>query len=254
MTPKSEKWIRPINRLIIPEDHHLYIPIADHSTADLLAHLEEICDFIDVNLADDRRQPSTTTSTTTGWQFDPPSWDDEPELGIPTEPSSGAAFRLAEPAGQPSSGRDEGKVLIHCVMGRSRSPAAAAAYLMRDSSRGGGTPLSAEEALGIVKAGRRVAGPNRGFVEQLRVWEGCGFELWEEGEGGVGRRRKGLYEEIVGRMLRERERGMDRREEVWWGQAGRRRPGGRGERSGRQAEAGGARVGVLRGLMRLAML
>lgn len=116
--------------------------------------------------------------------------------------------------------------------------------------------MSAEEALGIVKAGRKVAEPNKGFLEQLGVWEGCGFELWEEGEGeegeGGGRKRKAMYEELVRRVERERERRVERERqgrgeregrfdggyEPWAGRAGRRN----GEQGGRQAEAGG-RVG-----------
>lgn len=125
---------------------------------------------------------------------------------------------------------------------------------MRSSSRGWGTPMSAEEALGIVKKGRMVAEPNKGFLEQLGVWEGCGFELWEEGEGeegeGGGRKRKTMYEELVRRVERERERRVERErqgrgeregrfdggDEPW---AGRRSGEGRGGQGGRQAEEGG---------------
>lgn len=99
--------------------------------------------------------------------------------------------------------------------------------------------MSAEEALGIVKKGRKVAEPNKGFLEQLGVWEGCGFELWEEGEGG-GRKRKAMYEELMRRVERERERRVERERqgrgeregrfdggyEPWAGRAGRRREEG----------------------------
>lgn len=83
--------------------------------------------------------------------------------------------------------------------------------------------MSAGEALGVVKKGRRVAAPNKGFLEQLGIWEGCGFELWEEGEGGVGRRTP-VYEGLVRRVERERQRKVDGERE---------RRGGRGGRSER---------------------
>lgn len=106
--------------------------------------------------------------------------------------------------------------------------------------------MSAGEALGVVKAQRRVAAPNKGFLEQLGIWEGCGFELWEEGEGGVGRRRTPGYEGLVRRVERERQRKVDGERErrggrggrserwfkPWVGLAGRGRGGGRGGEGG----------------------
>lgn len=55
--------------------------------------------------------------------------------------------------------------LVHCVGGRSRSPALIVAFLM--SSRG----LSFSKALSLVKARRPVASVNEGFQRQLRAYE-----------------------------------------------------------------------------------
>ncbi|KAK6430678.1 hypothetical protein LTR95_013162 [Oleoguttula sp. CCFEE 5521] len=55
-------------------------------------------------------------------------------------------------------------VFVHCAMGKSRSAAAAMAYLMWKEG------VSKEVALGWVCEGRPVCGPNPGFMEQLDVW------------------------------------------------------------------------------------
>jgi len=63
-----------------------------------------------------------------------------------------------------NSGPDA-RVLVHCFQGISRSTTVVAAYLM--SSRG----WSVSKALTHIKAVRRVAEPNVGFVSQLKEYE-----------------------------------------------------------------------------------
>ncbi|KAI5810754.1 protein-tyrosine phosphatase-like protein [Pyronema omphalodes] len=58
-----------------------------------------------------------------------------------------------------------GKVLVHCVEGVSRSSSMVLAYIM--SERG----LSYKQALRLVKLRRCVACPNIGFERQLKEWE-----------------------------------------------------------------------------------
>ncbi|XP_064652922.1 dual specificity protein phosphatase 3-like [Lineus longissimus] len=53
-----------------------------------------------------------------------------------------------------------GKVLVHCIMGRSRSPTLVLAYLMKKHG------MTAEEALKTVKENRDIC-PNAGFLQQL---------------------------------------------------------------------------------------
>ncbi|CAF9917177.1 hypothetical protein IMSHALPRED_003488 [Imshaugia aleurites] len=84
--------------------------------------------------------------------------------------------------------RAEGKkILVHCRMGISRSVTLVMAYLMR--AWGVGFP----EAQTFVKEKRPMASPNRGFCEQLRVWQACeyGVEQIVDGE----RREKAPYAE-----------------------------------------------------------
>ena len=58
-----------------------------------------------------------------------------------------------------------GKVLIHCIKGISRSPAIAIGYLMWKRR------LSVENALVIVRGHRQIADPNPSFVFQLKDWQ-----------------------------------------------------------------------------------
>ncbi len=61
--------------------------------------------------------------------------------------------------------QSEGKVLVHCAYGISRSASMVIAYLMHKTGR------SYDETLAYVKSQRPIIQPNRGFEEQLRVWE-----------------------------------------------------------------------------------
>ncbi|KAI0745125.1 phosphatases II [Earliella scabrosa] len=61
--------------------------------------------------------------------------------------------------------KPDGRVLVHCVWGMSRSASVAVAFLI--VARG----MALDEALRVVRARRRVARPNPGFVAQLRVYE-----------------------------------------------------------------------------------
>jgi len=64
------------------------------------------------------------------------------------------------------------RVLVHCVMGSSRSVSVVCAYLI---AAHGFTP---DAALAFVKERRKVANPNRGFVDQLH-------EYWRSLRGGA---------------------------------------------------------------------
>jgi atypical dual specificity phosphatase len=60
--------------------------------------------------------------------------------------------------------KNNGKVLVHCSYGVSRSASMVIAYLMR-------TGHSYDDVLAFVQSKRSVVLPNPGFEQQLRIWE-----------------------------------------------------------------------------------
>jgi len=61
--------------------------------------------------------------------------------------------------------KEEGKILIHCNMGISRSSAASLAYIMKQEQ------CSLLDAFAFLKSRRQVCAPNRGFLLQLAQFE-----------------------------------------------------------------------------------
>lgn len=117
---------------------------------DILAHLGDICDFID------------------------------DQLGVSGELVQGmdrdeAAFV------QTDADARQRRVLVHCELGISRSASIVIAYLMRSQRKSLGMALSAVNRARAVK-------PSDNFMEQLTVWEAVGFQVWEDGDGQVPKR------------------------------------------------------------------
>ncbi|KDR84422.1 hypothetical protein GALMADRAFT_237283 [Galerina marginata CBS 339.88] len=65
-----------------------------------------------------------------------------------------------------------GRVLVHCVMGVSRSATVVAAFLMQAKK------MTVHEALRFVKRRRPQVHPNYGFIKQLHTFEKCNFEAF----------------------------------------------------------------------------
>ncbi|KAI9680539.1 MAG: tyrosine protein phosphatase yvh1 [Caeruleum heppii] len=59
---------------------------------------------------------------------------------------------------------DGGAVLVHCVMGKSRSAACMVAYLMHKHR------LTVQEGLAQIRQSRPMCEPNRGFMKQLKLY------------------------------------------------------------------------------------
>ncbi|ANB13451.1 tyrosine protein phosphatase YVH1 [Sugiyamaella lignohabitans] len=64
-------------------------------------------------------------------------------------------------------------ILVHCMAGVSRSATAVCAYLMRTHV------WTSEQALTFVKSKRSVANPNTSFLDQLKIFYLCGYEVSE---------------------------------------------------------------------------
>jgi len=77
-----------------------------------------------------------------------------------------------------------GAVLVHCAAGVSRSATVVSAYVMRDQK------MKADEAISFVKSKRLQINPNRGFLEQLKIYEGKLKEQYESEASCVGHQRQ----------------------------------------------------------------
>ncbi|KAL4991943.1 protein-tyrosine phosphatase-like protein [Aspergillus falconensis] len=86
-----------------------------------------------------------------------------------------------------------GRVLVHCERGISRSGAVVVAYIMRTLG------LPYRTALSIAQLSRPQISPNIGFEWQLRMWEGCGYDVFDRvltgDQGQIMIKRKAGYEQ-----------------------------------------------------------
>ncbi|OCT47194.1 hypothetical protein CLCR_02423 [Cladophialophora carrionii] len=129
------------------------LDLDDDPLADILEWLDETCDWIQEGLdaSIDRRKNNNLNISI-----------DEPR----------AASRETHRPG----------VLVHCKQGVSRSGAFVVAFLMRRFQ------LSYASALSLARESRPQITPNSGFEKQLRVWEFCGYNVYDCGDetGGSG--------------------------------------------------------------------
>ncbi|XP_071111624.1 dual specificity protein phosphatase 12-like [Haliotis cracherodii] len=76
-----------------------------------------------------------------------------------------------------NEGRNKGGILVHCFAGMSRSATMVIAYMMAKCQ----TDL--QEALAYVKKMRSIIRPNRGFMEQLQLYEDMGCHIDKKHNG-----------------------------------------------------------------------
>ncbi|RAL04148.1 uncharacterized protein BO80DRAFT_348032 [Aspergillus ibericus CBS 121593] len=150
-------WNSATREAGIPEDRHKWVQCADSSTQDLLAHMSDICDFID-QMASPALQSSSTLPV-----------KHEHELsGNPRDAHPGAVF-------------------IHCDLGISRSPTIIIAYLMRKYR------AKREEVFTYIQFKQKVK-PNANFIRQLEVWEQVEYQVWDDEQRTVP---KALYQAFL---------------------------------------------------------
>ena len=93
-------------------------------------------------------------------------------------------------------------VLVHSGMGVSRSATVVVAYIMKVRM------LGTFEAVDFVKKKHGAAQPNRGFVNQLMVWEECECDIFEDVDGH--RRAKRVYLEWKEEPCKGKEKGKQK--------------------------------------------
>ncbi|RDW74374.1 dual specificity protein phosphatase family protein [Aspergillus mulundensis] len=95
-----------------------------------------------------------------------------------------------------------GRVLVHCEKGISRSGAVVVAFIMQ------ALLVPYQRALSLAQASRPQIFPNIGFEWQLRLWEGCAYDVFIRTtvDGQVIITRKPSYEQLVDTLERIHDR------------------------------------------------
>jgi len=160
----------------------------DDPFADLLAVLEECCDWIDDVL-------SGSSSA---------AQEQDIKEKEATQERDDHETRKKKVVVMESTEKEAGKVLVHCLQGMSRSGSIIIAYMMRKFT------LTYGEALEMARKSRPFIAPNEGFAEQLELWHRMQYSIYIPETGGEGRdggvverKTNSLY-----RSWRERERGL----------------------------------------------
>ncbi|CZR35054.1 uncharacterized protein FPRO_00824 [Fusarium proliferatum ET1] len=175
------KWDSPKNRQIVPQECHLFVPCLDNSTMDILCLLDNICDFIDLQLDGHGSLHS-------------PCYIMSKEFGTDTASTIESEDSAQEP-----------NVLIHCRLGMSRSASVAIAYLMRQRQ------LDLDVIIAEVRARRKVK-PRVNFMDQLQVWQAVEYQLWEDNQKRIP---KAPYQSYLdGRAVRLAAKGLTGNEPI----------------------------------------
>ncbi|RAL17086.1 dual specificity protein phosphatase family protein [Aspergillus homomorphus CBS 101889] len=161
-------WWNTITREAgVPEPRHKWVQCADSSTQDLLAHMSDICDFIDHMAFPDLSSLHS----------------------LPVE-------RKHETNDERRGAASEA-ILIHCDLGKSRSPTIIIAYLMRKLN------MQQADILHFVQSKQKIK-PSTNFTRQLQVWEEVGFQVWEDEDRTVPKPAYKAFLEIRDVLLRKR--------------------------------------------------
>jgi dual specificity phosphatase 12 len=104
----------------------------------------------------------------------PPVIPQEHRLSIPVQDSEHAEIlgylsAACEFIQRALDEREESKVLVHCVMGVSRSATVVAAYLMKTRN------ITHTDAISYIRSRRAIIHPNYGFRLQLAVFSACAY-------------------------------------------------------------------------------
>ncbi len=139
------------------------VSITDINFTNILDRLEEALDFIDHVLGDDQSPAEDDVDGTKSNGSQSTNADDSDAL------TTSLSLSSLSSVAKPKKG-----ILVHCLMGRSRSPSIVIAYIMRKHQ------LKYSAAHSYVRAKRSVVQPNIGFVKQLELWGAWGWKIDRE--------------------------------------------------------------------------
>ena len=217
---KGMSWSWMKWRVLFPESHRLFIACLDSDTQDMLVNLATICNFIDAHLSGSVTRTELPLNYLDSIHVEPseePAQQGEPStaqsmefLTAPGEPSLEApplsekkalwtSIRKLQRGEESDFTRGPPRVLVHCRVGASRSPMVIIAYLMWKRREKLNTALEA------VKSKRKIK-LNPNFMEQLKVWEEVGYEIWEDAERTVPKPAYAEY--LCGRAERLKKKGL----------------------------------------------
>lgn len=167
-------WEDPLFRTHFPPSQRLHIPCEDSHTQNLIVHFEKTSAFIEKQIA-------------TGLGVPPREGESEEYMAQFSKEQLEELRKVRERTWT----KGPTKVLIHCERGYSCSLTVLMAYLMRKK----GLPL--DTVMEQVKSKRDV-GPNPNFMDQLKVWEKVGYNIWTDDEK---EEPKGQYAEYLARRV-----------------------------------------------------
>ncbi|KUI63680.1 Dual specificity protein phosphatase 26 [Cytospora mali] len=151
----------PLQKLFTVDDRML-IDASDRPYENLIKYFEDACNFIHRHCHPAMYAAVTGSNTT----------------NVPT--STNEEEQQKEKVTTPDVTTPKaGKVLVHCAQGISRSATIVAAYLMWRKR------ASAANVLTFIKHKRRMVNPNKGFLDQLLIWEKMGYTIWGNKEFGI---------------------------------------------------------------------
>lgn len=160
-------WNTTTREAGIPAHRHKWVQCADSSTQDLLAHMSDICDFID-------QMASPALSSL---------------FSLPIEHKHDTND---EPCGAPREA-----ILIHCDLGISRSPTIIVAYIMRKLC------MQQADVLKFIQSKQRIK-PSPNFTRQLQVWGEVRYQVWEDEDKTVPKAPYKAYLEDRAALLEKR--------------------------------------------------
>ena len=173
----ADAWATPAFRRLQARDRHLFVCCHDSRGQDMLQHFGRLCAFFDAALGHPDAASPVLSFDDRSSRARNDDREESPDVFYTPAQSSSDIAKTLDSDDPDIVDRRPPLCLVHCQLGRSRSVTAVIAYLMRK------TRHTRHCILEKIRAKRGAAKPSANFMQQLKVWEQCGYEVWED-EGG----------------------------------------------------------------------